>query len=183
MNPEQNPNTPVNNPNVAPQPAPAAPAPTSSIVPAPKKKFPTWLKVLLGIIAAFAILGAAIIIFVTMAAAAPEKVSNQGMDNIQAGNTSEFYSMTSAAFKENTSESQLTSIFAGISDPLKGEEKIVGKYVGTSNGQNSASFVYQVENDGDKFIRITLVEVDGEWKINGFLTSETKLEADPSKSN
>jgi len=171
MNPEQTPNTPVTNPNPTPAPAPVNPTPAVS----QKKKFPTWLKVLIGIVGAVIILVIALIVVVSVATAAPEKVSNQAVDDIQAGNSSALYAIASPGFKSATSEAALETALTNTAPLVTGEEKLVGKKVATSNGVEAAAFIYSVDVSGDtNYLKVIVQKSGDEWLIQGFSAYDEK---------
>lgn len=169
-----------------PQPTPVAPQPAApqSVTPAPiaggptpKKKFPTWLIVLLSVIAGFIAIIVAIVVLVSVLAAGPRTVSDEFINNVQANNVSASYAQTSTAFKEATTEEQLASLMERTSTYLEGNETHTGSAVESKNGTNFAAITYSVAGDQTVYVRVVLIEEEGEWKVQSFRTDDEPIEA------
>lgn len=183
MNPDGS--NPQPTPDPAATPAPSTPETTSTPpstdpAPAPKKRVPKWVIILLSVIGGLVVLGAiAVVVLITVvgnALAKPVEVSNQFVDAVQVNNPSAAYALTSDAFKNITSESSLESVVSRVSAPLNGEEKITKKSVKAVNGVNTAEVSYTVTND-DKtyYMLVTLKENGGKWQVQGFNSDDQPI--------
>lgn len=150
-------------------------------VPAPprKKRFPVWLKIIVGIVVVFAALMIALFILAGAVTKAPQKISDQFINDVQSANTAAAYSRTSVSFQKATTQEDLEQVITRISPLLQGEEKISGRALEKNSGSpKTAVFVYDVSTaNGTKYIKIVLQEDDSGWKVVNFRSSDSILEA------
>jgi hypothetical protein len=93
----------------------------------PKKRFPLWLKIVAGVVFFF-VVGIIVAIVVSFTATQePQKVSDQFVNELQAGNTGALYALTSPAFKETITEDELDVQIQRVSPALQGEEEVTGR--------------------------------------------------------
>jgi hypothetical protein len=165
---------PVAAPSV-PQPAAAAPPP-----PIPKKRFPTWLKVIIGIVVAFIVLIIAIIIIVGQTTKGAAKVSDQFMTDVQSNKPAEAYQLASPDFRDATDQDKLTSIINSVSPALQGKYSIVGRAISKNKAGSFAVIAYKIDTSkGTKYARVTLKQQsDGTWQVETFQSSNNLLKAD-----
>src|SRR5580704_15301791 len=121
-------------PAVAPPPVPNQPlaptSPPSATSPAPKaKKVPKWLKIVGIIVVIFVILIIAAIIATEQGTKNAEKVSNQFVSDIQSDNAGGAYSLVTPAFKQTSSQDQLSEVFESVSAALQGTAKVTAKAI------------------------------------------------------
>ena len=143
---------------------------------------PKWLKILLIVIASFFVAVIAFVVIITMVVGVQTKdaevVSDKVIDAIQANDAADVYTETSSAFQEVTTQQELSALISSISPSLQGSEKIIARKSQTTNGVRSAAIVYEVPtSNGTEYVRVVLVDDNG-WKVQNFLVSATKLEAD-----
>ncbi|MGB4758444.1 MAG: hypothetical protein WBP26_00110 [Candidatus Saccharimonadales bacterium] len=154
-------------PPVAPQVSPA------------KKRFPTWLKIISIVVVVLVAAAIIVAVVVTGATKAPQKVSDQFVNELQAGNTSAAYALTSESFQEATSEEQLDNIIKQVSPAIRGEEKITERFIGKTLGSpETVVLVYTINtSNGSVYIKTQLQKNDDTWKIINFRSDDDPLEA------
>lgn len=174
-------------PSVAPelqpvQPQPVSPAPSApGVATPPKKHFLKWILIVGGIVVAAIIALVITIFFVTIAATkAPQKVSDQVVNAIQAGNTSAVYNLTSDSFKRVTTEDRLNGIVEQISPALQGEEKVTGRAIEKVSGNPpTAVIVYTIDTSkGKAYMKVELQKSDDVWQVINFRSSEKPLKTE-----
>jgi hypothetical protein len=143
----------------------------------PKKRFPTWLKVLAIILGVLIVLIVAGIMIALKATAAPQKVSDQFVNDVQANDATAAYALTSDSFKKVTTQAQLTDVVAQVSPTLKGDEKVSGRAVYKYSGTpQTAVLVYSVKtSDGTMYIKTELQKSGDTWQVINFHSSKTPL--------
>lgn len=187
--PPQPPQQPQTTPPVAPQQPqpnyPAQPQPVASPQPpayaAPeKKRFPKWLKIVGIIVAIFVVIIVIAAVTATTATKAPQKISDQFVNEVQAGNTSAAYNLTSKTFQDATTQAQLDQLIKQVGPLLQGEEKVSGRAIEKSTGvPQTAVLVYDVEtSNGKKYIKVELQKSGDAWQVINFRSSETPLDAE-----
>lgn len=159
------------------EPAPFQSRPTNNEVP-PKKRFPKWLIVTLIIFSLLFVLLAIAVSAIFSATAAPQKISDQFINDIQSGKTSAAYGLTSNSFKEATSEDQLDQLIKNIGPALQGEEKVSGRSIETSTSSlETAILVYDVKTQsGTSYIRVVLQKSGDNWQVVNFRADDKPLE-------
>lgn len=158
-------------PLATPQGAPMETAPQ-------KRRIPKWLKVVGVIVAAFIVLIVAGVLVANIATRAPQKVSDQFISDIQAGNTPAAYALTSKAFQQTTSQDQLNTIIEQVGPVLKGQVKVTGRNIQKSTGIPTTSvLVYtdKTSSNGTHYIKTELQKNSGVWQIINFRSSATPL--------
>ena len=128
-----------------------------------KSKRPLWLKIVLGV-AAFIVI---IVVFAFVATNAPAKVSNEFLNDIQAQQADQAYSLFSKEAKEATDQASFKETVGRIGPLLNTKEKQTGREVKDSTGSPaSAQVKYEIKGtDGiDYEITIQLVKQDDQWK-------------------
>jgi hypothetical protein len=168
-------------PPVTTQPAPMpTPVPTPMpVVPVnDKKKMPKWLKVVSVVVIVVIVAVATIFVLVNEATKAPQKISDRFVNDLQSGDTSAAYALTSSAFQATTTQDQLDTTFKQVSPLLQGQEKVTGRKIETSTGTpTTAILVYTVPTSGgDKYIKVELQQNGGVWQVIFFRSSETLLD-------
>lgn len=108
-----------------------------------------------------------------------EKVSNQFVNNLQAGDSDAIYAQTTPSFKKITSSDTNKQFVDTISPAIQGEEKITGRKIQSSAGNKSfTSIVYDIDTaKGTSYLRIVMEKDNDTWKVLNFRASETRLEA------
>lgn len=169
---------PVN--EVAQQPAVVSPQPTANVAVPSKKRMPTWLKVIIAISGVILALIIAAVVAAFSATKAPQKISDQFVNHIQAGDTRAAYALTSDVFRQAATQEQLDDLTAQIGPVLQGEERVTGRYIQKSTGSPpAASLVYEVKtSNGTKYMRVVLQKNADVWQVSNFRSSDTPLEAD-----
>ncbi|MEO8785074.1 MAG: hypothetical protein ABI221_02015 [Candidatus Saccharimonadales bacterium] len=149
------------------------------------KRFPTWLKVVLGIVAALIIVIVAIFVVVGQATKSAAKVSDQFVTDLQADKPSDAYQLASADFRSVTDQDQLSKLFDSVSPALQGKTTITGRAINKGGGKNTVVIVYSVATSaGTKYMRLTLIlQKDATWKVEGFKSSDTPLDANYLTTN
>lgn len=168
----------------AAQPVVTPPAAVPGPLPAPetKKRIPKWLKIVLivfGCFIALAIIGAVIGGVVAVSATkAPQKVSDQFVNDVQSGDTSAAYALTSSSFQGATSQDQLDTLIKRIGPLVQGQEKITGRTIAKSTGiPTTAVLVYSVPtSNGTKYIKTELQKNNSTWQIINFRSDDKPLD-------
>ena len=185
--PPQTPQQPQATPPVVPQQPqpnyPIQPQPVASQQPpvyaAPaKKRFPKWLKIVGIIILVFVVIIAITAVTATTATKAPQKISDQFVKDVQTGDTSAAYNLTSKTFQDATSQDQLDSLVKQVGPALQGEEKVSGRAIEKSAGvPTTAVLVYTVKTtNGDKYIKVELQQNSNVWQVINFKSDDKPLD-------
>ncbi|HSX05709.1 MAG TPA: hypothetical protein VLF69_04530 [Candidatus Saccharimonadales bacterium] len=143
-----------------------------------KKRIPTWLKVV-GIIAVIFIVAIIVAVIVaTTATKAPQKISDQFVNDLQSSNSSAAYALTSKTFQQATTEEQLDNIIQRVGPVLQGQEKVTGRAIEKSAGMpETAVLVYTVKtSNGNKYIRTELQKSGGVWQVINFRSANNPLD-------
>lgn len=142
-----------------------------------KKRFPTWLKIILILIAAFAVLMVGIFVSVMLATKAPQKVSDQFINDIQAGDSSAAYALTTDSFRAATSSAVFEDYVVAIKPLIQGTEKITDRSIQKVSSEASVNiFVYEVkQSDGKTVYLKTELQKDKDWKVVYFLADDQPL--------
>jgi len=172
-------------PSIYPEPvAPAPYVPTTPQTlnePAPKKKAPKALKIILGIIGTLILLGgvlvAVLFYVITQATAAPLKVSNAFVDAVQGGDSVAAYALTTDNFQKAASLERIATLVESTKAQIKGEEKVTGQSIKTENGTSSAAVTYLVTaQNKDVYMRVILKKDGDTWKVNTFKLDDEPIE-------
>lgn len=144
-----------------------------------KKKKPIWLIILFIIIALIIVIvlffGAAFLITYQTTKNA-ETISNQFVSDIQSDNVNAAYNLTSPAFKQVASKSQLSQVFSQVSPILQGSTNVTGRSISKVAGQpDQATIVYSVKTkQGTKYIRVVMQD-NHSWQVLNFRSSDYYL--------
>lgn len=157
------------------QPLPPQPAPVEE----KKSRFPKAVKIILIGLALFIVFIVIAIFVATSATKAPQKISDQFVNDVQSSNTSAAYALTSKGFQEATTEEQLDTLVKRVGPVLQGEEKVSGRAIEKSTGSpQTAVLVYEVKtSDGTKYMKVELQKDGNTWQVVNFRSSDTPLEA------
>lgn len=181
MPPQEQPVTPQTTPQgTTPstiQPTPVNPG-QSSHLSVQKKRIPKWLKIVGIVVLVIIALIVAIVITTTAATKAPQKVSDQFVNEVQAGNANAAYALTSETFKEATSAEQLDDLIQQVGPLLVGEEKVTGRAIQKATGTpQTAVLVYEVETaDGTNYMKIQLQKSGDVWQVISFRSDDAPLD-------
>jgi hypothetical protein len=166
----------------APEPTPA---PTYSPPPAPPRKRST-LKIVLIVVAAVVAVFIALIIglfvLVNESTEDAQKVSDDLVTAVQAGDGPKAYALAGPAFREATTEADMTAIVEQLA-PLVTKDKASpsGKAINasTENGK-IAVFTYTLKGSsgGSIYFKTQIRDEDGSWKVMNFRSSETELDTE-----
>ncbi len=188
MNPQVTPTPPVNpapNPTPPASPMPASPpvapvAPLSPIAPDNKKRGPKWIKIVLGLFVGLAVLGGILFFTVMQATKAPQKISDQFVNAIQAKDSTAAYELTSDEFKQATSSQDMQTFVDSIGPKIQGDEKITDRTIQKSAGNaTNATFIYTVDTpEGKIYIKTIVQETSGQWRIYNIKTDSNPLTTD-----
>lgn len=173
--PPQNPPQPLVVPPAAPQPQPQQ-APNAV---APKKRrIPLLIKIVA--IVSIVFVAVLIIVFVVIGSAtrAPQKVSDQFVNDVQSGDSSAAYALTNQTFQNATTQEELDSVVKRISPLLQGQEKVTNRAIEKSTGiPTTAVFVYEVKtSDGTKYMKVELQKDGDTWKVLNFKSASDPLD-------
>jgi predicted PurR-regulated permease PerM len=148
-----------------------------SVQPVPvNKKFPKWLKIICIVVVVFVLLIVGVFLISHEATENAVKISNKLVTDIQTDNASAAYSLTTAGFKQTSSQAELTQIIGQISPALQGTYKTTSRsIVKIKNQPDEAIIVYTVKTDaGNKYIRVVLQD-NTMWQVLNFRSSNTPL--------
>ena len=164
----------------APEPAPAP----MFAQPPPKQR--STLKIVLivvaAVIAAIVALIVALVLFVSGSTKDAQKVSDQLVTAVQAGDGAQAYALTGPSFRAATKQADLDALLKRLST-LVTKEKVSpnGKAItaSTENGK-IAVFIYTMKGTSGKpvYFKTQIRDEDGGWKVMNFRSSETKLTTD-----
>jgi len=159
------------------EPAPLYPPPPQQ----PKKR--SWGKIILIVVAAvvvlFVLFIAGIFFLVKNSTADAQKVSDQLVTSIQAGDGAKAYALAGPSFRAATTEAQLTELVKNLSTLVTKDKKSPdGKAINASTDNGKiAVFTYTMKGTSGKpvYFKVQIREEDGKWQVMNFRSSETKL--------
>lgn len=167
----------------APEPAPASPFVLSP--PAPPKKRRTGriiLIVVVSVIALIVLLFGALFLFVSESTKDAQKVSDQLVTAVQAGDGKAAYALTGPAFRKATTEAQLSELVTRLSSLVtKDTVSPSGKSINASTESGKiAVFTYTMKGTSGKpvYFKTQIRDEDGGWQVMNFQSSETALTTD-----
>ncbi len=142
-----------------------------------KKRIPSWLKIVGIIVVVFIAIIVIAVIVATTATQAPQKISDQFVNDVQSGDSSAAYALTSKAFQQATSEEQLATIIQQVGPVLQGQEKVSGRAIEKSAGApETAVLVYTVKtSNGNKYIKTELQKSGDAWQVINFRSANEPL--------
>jgi len=161
------------------------PGPPPAYAPPPPKKRRTG-RIILIVVAAVIVLGIALIgglvLLVNNSTADAQKVSDQLVSAVQAGDGKAAYALTGPSFREATTEAQLTELVTQLSKLVKqGERSPDAKAINAStNNGKIAVFTYTMDGTGGSpvYFKTQIRDEQGRWQVMNFRSSETKLGTD-----
>jgi hypothetical protein len=166
--------------SIAPEPAPAP-----SYTPPPKQR--SAVKIVLIVVAAafvaMALLIGGCFLLVSESTEDAQKVSDQMIAAIQAGDGAQAWSLAGPTFRGVTTEAELTQLAQGLS-PLVAKDKVSpsGKLISASTDSGKiAVFVYEMEpasGDGEIWFKTQIRDEGGTWQVLSFRSSESELDTD-----
>lgn len=142
--------------------------PSSGVKPAKKRN---WKKILLFIAVGIVAFIVVITVTVNSATKASVKVSNQFINDIQAGDAAAAYVLFSTGAQEVVPADQFDTVVAQIGPILNTKEKMTSKSITGETGEAATSQVtYEIDGtDGKTYvITVNLVKEDGDWKVLNF---------------
>jgi hypothetical protein len=111
-----------------------------------------------------------------------QKVSDEFVAAVQANDGPRAYALTGAAFREATTEEQLSELVGRISALVtKDEVSPSGKAINASTSSGKiAVFTYTIKgnNRADLYFKTQVRDEDDGWKVFNFRSSETELDTD-----
>jgi hypothetical protein len=162
-----------------------APAPPFTPPPAPPKKRRWGLIigiVVAAIVAIIVVIGVGAFLLVNESTKDAQKVSDQFVAAVQAGDGAKAYSLTGPAFRAATKEDQLDQLVQQLST-LVTKDKVSpnGKAISasTENGK-IAVFTYTLKGTGGAsiYFKTQIRDEDGGWQVMNFRSSEKKLDTE-----
>ncbi len=145
------------------------------------KKVPIWAKILIGIITLIGTVLITVFVSATIATNAPKKISDQFVNNLQDGDISAAYTLTSSKFKESTPESELQNLSSSNRNLISGTEKITKKSIFKRSGSPSYAVVhYSVNGSNEKvgYLKVQLQKEGNDWKVMNLRISPNPIESD-----
>jgi flagellar basal body-associated protein FliL len=163
----------------------SAPAPEFTQPAAPPKKRRRG-KIILIVVAAviglIIVIGIGAFLLVNESTKDAQKVSDQLVTAVQAGDGSAAYALTGPSFRAATTEAQLTELVKNLStlvtkDKSSPNQKAIS--VSTDNGK-IAVFVYDMKGTSGSpvYFKTQIREEDDRWVVMSFRSSESKLDAE-----
>lgn len=118
-----------------------------------------------------------IFVSVMLATKAPQKVSDQFINDIQAGDSSAAYALTTDSFRAATSSAVFEDYVVAIKPLIQGTEKITDRSIQKVSSEASVNiFVYEVkQSDGKTVYLKTELQKDKDWKVVYFLADDQPL--------
>ncbi len=166
------------------EPAPQQQAPPyQPPPPRPKRRVGKIIAIVAGaMILTLIVLIGGIFLLVNESTGDAQKVSDDFIAAVQANDGARAYGLTGPAFREATTEAQLSELLGQIS-PLVAKDKVSpsGKAINAStNNGKIAVFTYQLKgnNRADVYFKTQIRDEDDGWKVMNFRSSETELDTD-----
>lgn len=154
--------------------------------PKPAKQKWSLKKKLIVIFGAIVAIIAVLLIIINAATAAPVKVSNQLVADIQAKNATSAYSLLSKEAKNATDPQAFQATVDQIGPILTGKPNMKSKEVNAQTGNAStAKVVYEIQgNDGLVYVfTVNLVKEDDSWKVMNFESTKKSGGSSDSSSS
>lgn len=167
-------------PEPGPPPPPLYPPP-----PAPRKQR-SALRIVLIVVASVIVLGIALIgglvLLVNNSTGDAQKVSDQLVTAVQAGDGKAAYALTGPSFRAATTEAQLTELVQRLSSLVKKDKRSPdGKSINASTDSGKiAVFTYTMNGTSGSpvYFKTQIRDEDGRWVVMNFRSSETELDTD-----
>jgi len=159
---------------------PMMPAQQPAAMPQPaKRRLPKWAKIVIIIVGILIVVSVAVAVLVINVTAAPVKVSDEFMKDLQANDAQAAYALASSDFRGATSQAELTDTFAAASPALQGTFSAGSREVKSKNGKTEAEVLYTVTTDsGKEYTKISLIDTSTGWQILGFDASDSPYSID-----
>jgi hypothetical protein len=165
----------------APEPAPVFPQPSA---PTPPKR--RWGRIILivaaSVIALIVALIVGLVLLVNTTTKDAQKVSDQLVTAIQAGDGAKAYALTSPSFQAATTQAQLDELAQRLSKLVTREAHSPdGKSINASTDTGKiAVFTYTMKGTSGKpvYFKTQIRDEDGGWRVLSFQSSEKKLTTD-----
>jgi hypothetical protein len=140
------------------------------------------LIVVAAVIAVLIALGVALFVFVNESTEDAQKVSDDLVTAVQAGDGAKAYALTGPAFREATTEADMTALVKQLA-PLVTKDKASpsGKAINASTANGKiAVFTYTLKgaNGGSIYFKTQIRDEDGGWRVMNFRSSETELDTE-----
>lgn len=130
-----------------------------------------WKKIILIVVLGFVAFLVVITLTVNSATSAPVKVSNQFINDIQAGDSAAAYALFSTGALQVIPVDQFDTLVAQLAPIFNAEEKMTSKSINGETGQAATSEItYEVDGtDGKTYaLIVNLVKENGDWKVLNF---------------
>ncbi|WP_028063184.1 Rv0361 family membrane protein [Solirubrobacter soli] len=165
----------------APEPAPDFVQPQA---PTPPKR--RWGRIILivaaSVIALIVVLIVGLVLLVNSSTKDAQKVSDQLVTAIQAGDGAKAYSLTSPSFQEATTQAQVAELAQRLSKVVTAEKRSPdGKSINASTDTGKiAVFTYTMKGANGKpvYFKTQIRDEDGGWRVLSFQSSEKELNTD-----
>ena len=163
----------------APEPAPLYPPPPTQ---PPKKRSVGKIIaiVVAAVVVVFILFIVGIFFLVKGSTADAQKVSDQFVTAVQAGDGAKSYALTGPSFRAATTEAQLTELVKNLSTLVtKDAQSPKGKAINASTDNGKiAVFTYTLKGTSGKpvYFKTQIRDEDGKWVVMNFRSSETELD-------
>jgi uncharacterized protein HemX len=166
----------------SPEPAPA-PEFTQPVAPPKKRRRGRIILIVVAaVIALIVVIGVGAFLLVNESTKDAQKVSDQLVTAVQAGDGAKAYGLTGPSFRAATKQADLDQLVKRLST-LVTKEKVSpnGKAINASTGSGKiAVFLYTMKGTSGKpvYFKTQIRDEDGGWKVMNFRSSETALTTD-----
>jgi hypothetical protein len=156
--------------------------PAPSYAPPPRKKRRTGRIILIVVAAVVALviaLVAGLFLLVNESTKDAQKVSDQLISAVQAGDGAKAYALTGPSFRAATTEADLTALVKNLSTLVTKEQRSPDQKAinaSTDNGK-IAVFVYTMDGTSGSpvYFKTQIRDEEGRWQVMNFRSSETAL--------
>jgi hypothetical protein len=151
--------------------------PQTTPLPGTNKRSFKGLKIFLIVVAVIVLFFVGVFLITNQATKGAVTVSDKLIADLQNNDESAAYSLTSTAFRQTTSDSDLKQLFDRISPTLQGKAKVTAKAFNKTAGHpTQAVIVYAIDTaDGTKYVRVSLQD-NSPWQVIGFRSSASRLD-------
>src|SRR4051794_10153643 len=162
------------------------PAPVPRFSPPPPRPKRRTGRIILIVVAALVALVVVLVIgaflLVSESTKDAQKVSDQLITAVQAGDGAKAYALTGPSFRAATTEAELTELISGLSTLVtKDKRSPDGKAISASTESGKiAVFTYTMKGTNGKpvYFKTQIRKEDGRWQVMSFRSSEKKLTTD-----
>ncbi len=151
--------------------------------PRPKRRVGRIIAIVVGVmVLSLVVLIGGLFLLVNESTEDAQVVSDEFVTAVQNNDGAKAYSLTSPAFREATTEAQLSELLGTIS-PLVTKDAVSpsGKAISTSTDSGTiAVFTYTLQGNGrgNVYFKTQIRDEDDGWKVFNFRSSETELDTD-----